>query len=292
MIEAIMYFCIGFLSAALIAISITPLIHARAVRLTRRRLENAMPQSMAEIMADKDLQRAEFAVSTRRLEITMEKLRESNASHLAEIGRKDDIINRFKVDHQARQVEMLLLQGEMGSLREQLRAADTADKQSRTDEIAMRVTPTVATAEPNAAQVVASQVSTPELFCIGPAATNGAALNNERDRSGVSLVPFEPAVTLAGDSEVGIRVPEWTQKRATGSAPDLDSSIHLSPANHLALQRPKKGTRLRAIILVIVLMAGCSFWWAYYAGTNPAIISLTHAIIEVAATTTAKVPSP
>lgn len=290
MIEAIMYFCIGFLSAALIAIGITPLIHARAVRLTRRRLENAMPQSVAEIMADKDLQRAEFAVSTRRLEITMEKLREGNASYLAEIGRKDDIINRFKVDHQARQVEMLLVQGEVGSLREQLRAANTADKQSRTDEIAMRVTPTVATAEPNAAQVVASQVSTPELFCIGPGATNG--VNNERDRSGVSLVPLEPGMTLAGDSEIGIRVPEWTQKRATGPAQDLESSIHLSPADHLALQRPKKGTRLRAIILVIVLVANCSFWWAYYAGTNPAIISLTHAIVEVAATTTAKVPSP
>ena len=88
MIEVIMYFCIGFLSASLIAISITPLIHARAVRLTKRRLENAMPQSMAEIMADKDLQRADFAVSTRRLEITMEKLRESNATQLAEISRK------------------------------------------------------------------------------------------------------------------------------------------------------------------------------------------------------------
>ena len=121
MIEVIMYFCIGFLSASLIAISITPLIHARAVRLTKRRLENAMPQSMAEIMADKDLQRADFAVSTRRLEITMEKLRESNATQLAEIGRKGDIINRLKIDRQARQVEMLLLQGEMGSLREQLR---------------------------------------------------------------------------------------------------------------------------------------------------------------------------
>src|SRR5574338_1109682 len=124
MIEAIMYFGIGFLSAALIAISITPLIHNRAVRLTRRRLENAMPQSMAEIMADKDLQRADFAVSTRRLEIRMEKLSERNATQLAEIGVKEDVINRLKIDRQARQVEMLLLQAEVGSLREQLRASD------------------------------------------------------------------------------------------------------------------------------------------------------------------------
>ena len=293
MIEVIMYFCIGFLSASLIAISITPLIHARAVRLTKRRLENAMPQSMAEIMADKDLQRADFAVSTRRLEITMEKLRESNATQLAEIGRKDDIINRLKIDRQARQVEMLLLQGEMGSLREQLRTANSqAAKQSRTDEIAMmRVRPTGAAA-PNTAQALASQASMSEPSCIGPAAPRGAAFNDERDRGGVNPVRFEPAATLAGNSEVEIPVPERMPKPARGSPSPPNSSIHVSPADHLALERPKQGKQLRAVGLVIVLMGLCGFWWSYYADTNPAIISWTHAITEMAPRTTAKVPSP
>src|SRR5689334_9383555 len=135
MIEPIMYVCIGFLSASLIAIGLMPLIHGRAVRLTRRRIENAMPQSMAEICADKDLQRAEFAVSTRRLEMEMEKLRDSNAGQLADIGRKDNIINRLKLDRQASQVEMLFLKGEVGSLKEQLRgtASSLEINQSRSD---------------------------------------------------------------------------------------------------------------------------------------------------------------
>jgi hypothetical protein len=41
--------------------------HAR-VRLTTRQLEAKIPSSMPEILADKDLLRAEFAMSTRRLE--------------------------------------------------------------------------------------------------------------------------------------------------------------------------------------------------------------------------------
>ena len=63
MIEPIMYFGIGFLVAALIGLVVVPLVHGRAVRLTMRRLEAAAPLSMAEIQADKDQLRAEFAMA-------------------------------------------------------------------------------------------------------------------------------------------------------------------------------------------------------------------------------------
>jgi hypothetical protein len=72
MIESIMYFGIGFLLAALSVLIVAPLVHDRAVRLTMRRA--TIPLSMAELQADKDLQRAEFAMSTRRLETTIEQL--------------------------------------------------------------------------------------------------------------------------------------------------------------------------------------------------------------------------
>ena len=39
MIEPIMYIGIGFLVAGLLVIGVIPLVHARAVRLTMRRLE-------------------------------------------------------------------------------------------------------------------------------------------------------------------------------------------------------------------------------------------------------------
>jgi chromosome segregation ATPase len=110
MIESIMYFGIGFLLAVLSVLVVVPLIHGRAVRLTTRRLKAAIPLSMAEVQADKDLLRAEFAMSTRRLEMNVEQLKAKSASQLAELGRKSDAINRLKI--------------ELGALRDQVRATE------------------------------------------------------------------------------------------------------------------------------------------------------------------------
>ena len=55
MIEPIMFVGIGFLLAGLLVIGVIPLVHARAVRLTTRRLEALNPLSITEIQADKDL---------------------------------------------------------------------------------------------------------------------------------------------------------------------------------------------------------------------------------------------
>jgi hypothetical protein len=293
-IEAIMYFSIGFLSATLIGISIAPLIHGRAVRLTRRRLENAMPQSMAEIVADKDLQRAEFAVATRRLEMTIERLRESNTGQLAEIGRKDDIINRFKIDRQTHQVEMLLLKGEVASLREQHRSAANAPHiaQSRTDEIAtMRVTPAEAPGS-NAACMIASPALTAEPFSVGPITTKETVLKREGNHSDASLVPLQSAVTRAGDPMVGPPVPERTPEPGTASTSRVDPSIHVSPADHFALERTGPGTRLPAIGLVAILIGICGLSWTYYRDASPPIASWTQAIIGVAPTTMKAPPAP
>src|SRR5437667_10437816 len=98
MIEPIMFVGIGFLVAGLLVIGVIPLVHARAVRLTQRRLEALTPLSMAEIQADKDQLRAEFAMSTRRLEMSVEQMKAKTSSQLAEIGKKTDVINRLKVE--------------------------------------------------------------------------------------------------------------------------------------------------------------------------------------------------
>jgi hypothetical protein len=110
MIESIMYFGIGFLLAALSVLIVAPLVHDRAVRLTMRRVEATIPLSMAELQADKDLQRAEFAMSTRRLETIIEQFRTKGAGQLAELGRKGDAINRLKI--------------ELGTVRDQLSATE------------------------------------------------------------------------------------------------------------------------------------------------------------------------
>ena len=98
MIEPAMYLGIGFLLASLLAMALVPLVHSRAVRLTIRRLDAATPLSMAEIQADKDQLRAEFAMSTRRLEISVEQMKAKTTSQLAELGKKAEAINRLKAE--------------------------------------------------------------------------------------------------------------------------------------------------------------------------------------------------
>lgn len=84
-VEIVMYFILGFLIAGLLALMVAPALWRRAVRLTRARIEAATPMTMSEFRADKDQLRAEFAVSTRRLEAHVEDLRARLAAQLGEI---------------------------------------------------------------------------------------------------------------------------------------------------------------------------------------------------------------
>lgn len=88
LIENIMYFALGLLVAGLIALIILPAVWKRAVRLTKRRIEAATPITMAEFRADKDQLRAEFALSTRRLEMNVETLRKRLAEQLGAVNQK------------------------------------------------------------------------------------------------------------------------------------------------------------------------------------------------------------
>src|SRR5258708_29477848 len=124
MIEPIMYCGIGFLVAALIGLVVVPLVHGRAVRLTMRRLEAATPLSMAEIQADKDQLRAEFAMSTRRLEMSVEQLKARSTSQFAELGKKGDAINRLKIELGEKAATLFALEARDKSLRDQLRATE------------------------------------------------------------------------------------------------------------------------------------------------------------------------
>jgi chromosome segregation ATPase len=124
MIEPIMYFGIGFLVAALAGLLFVPLVHNRAVRLTMRRLEAATPLSIAEIRADKDQLRAEFAMSTRRLEMSVEQMKSKTTTQLAELGKKSDAINHLKKELGEKTAAIFALESRDKTQREQLRATE------------------------------------------------------------------------------------------------------------------------------------------------------------------------
>jgi chromosome segregation ATPase len=96
LIENIMYFALGVLVAGLLGLVIMPAVWQRAVRLTKKRIEAATPITMAEFRADKDQLRAEFALSTRRLEMNVEALRRRLADQLRDINRRKSEMGGMK----------------------------------------------------------------------------------------------------------------------------------------------------------------------------------------------------
>jgi chromosome segregation ATPase len=124
MIESIMYIGIGFLVATLLGLLFIPLVHNRAERLTTKRLEASMARSTAEIFADKDQLRAEFAMSTRRLEMSIETVKVKTTTQLAELGRKTDAVNQLKKAMGEKTVAIFALEARNKELRDQLRTIE------------------------------------------------------------------------------------------------------------------------------------------------------------------------
>ena len=109
-IEPTMFLTIGFLLASLIGVAVIPLVHRRAVRLTTRRLKAALPQLTGETQADKDLLRAEFAMSPRGLESTVERLRSKITDQGIELAKKEDAINRLRIERDALNIKIAALE--------------------------------------------------------------------------------------------------------------------------------------------------------------------------------------
>src|SRR5690348_2480189 len=79
---------------------------------------------MAEIQADKDQLRAEFAMSARRLEMSVEQLKNRTTNQLAELGKKTDAINRMKIEIGEKNATIFALEAREKAVKEQLRATE------------------------------------------------------------------------------------------------------------------------------------------------------------------------
>ncbi|MCF6123203.1 hypothetical protein EN904_16230 [Mesorhizobium sp. M7A.F.Ca.CA.001.07.2.1] len=98
MVQSVLFFVLGFLCAGFLALMVAPAIWRRAVTLTRRRVESSIPLTQTEIQADKDRIRAEYAMTTRRLEISVKALREKTAEQLVEINRGREAMKGLAVE--------------------------------------------------------------------------------------------------------------------------------------------------------------------------------------------------
>ena len=121
MIESTLFFTLGFLCAGFLALMIAPAIWRRAVNLTRRRIEASVPLTLNEIQADKDKLRAEFAMSTRRLEMSIKGFKEKAAEQIAEIGRSREELKRLAAERDEKHAAITELEAQGAELRAELR---------------------------------------------------------------------------------------------------------------------------------------------------------------------------
>jgi chromosome segregation ATPase len=123
-IETAMVFALGFLTAALLSLAFMGAVWRRAVRLTTRRVESAIPLSMAEIKADKDQLRADHALAVRRIEIEAEKLREAANGHVVDIARRNERIRDLGSELDARAARIAGLESAKAAGEETLKASE------------------------------------------------------------------------------------------------------------------------------------------------------------------------
>jgi len=124
LIENIMYFALGLFAAGLLALVLLPAVWKRAVRLTRRRIEAATPITLAEFRADKDQLRAEFALTTRKLEQTIETQRARLAEQLAEVNQARADAGAMKLERQRFAAELAERDVREDALRTELAEAE------------------------------------------------------------------------------------------------------------------------------------------------------------------------
>ncbi|MEM7300556.1 MAG: hypothetical protein AAF468_05685 [Pseudomonadota bacterium] len=131
MLESGLYFALGFLSAAFLALMVAPAIWRRAVVLTRKRIESSVPLTLNEIQADKDQLRAEFAMSARRLEMSLEELKEKAAEQMIELNRKRDELADLADDHKQKLETITELEARGSELRSELRQQESTLERTR-----------------------------------------------------------------------------------------------------------------------------------------------------------------
>ena len=89
---------IAFVSGCLLTLAFVPLIHKRAARLTTRHIMATASASTADIRAERDRSRAQFAAAIRGLEINLRELRAKCVGQAAEVGQQTAEIDRLETE--------------------------------------------------------------------------------------------------------------------------------------------------------------------------------------------------
>ena len=135
-LETIMLVALGFAIAALIALFLGRFTWRFALGLGKRHMQRAAPSTLAELKADRDRLRAEYAMLSRKLDLRLNDLKTRLAEQMAEVSR-----NRNRIDHLQselrnrdatiadREGELVTLKMQLGPLESELAARTEATQQ-------------------------------------------------------------------------------------------------------------------------------------------------------------------
>lgn len=148
MVESAIFFLIGFLTAALLAIAAAPAVSRRAMRLAVARARLQAPLSESQARAERDALRGKHAVETVKLEMKLEAAEVKLGQALARIGRQatealglNETIARLRDDVARDRSEIEALSAEQTALRAEIGARELGlhDMSSQRDRLALRL---------------------------------------------------------------------------------------------------------------------------------------------------------
>ena len=117
--EIIMYVALGFGTAALIALLLARLLWSVAVGVGRRRvLRTAPPPAVAELQAECNRLRAEYAMLARKVEVREEEFKLQVAEQMAEVSRSRNRIERLSAEIDRREATLKDRDSEIASLKQ------------------------------------------------------------------------------------------------------------------------------------------------------------------------------
>ncbi len=81
MIEYVLLFSLGFLTAVLVTVLVAPAVRRRIVYFTENRIRATVPLSAAELKAQADMVRATYAAENAKLGVAVKREREKGLAH-------------------------------------------------------------------------------------------------------------------------------------------------------------------------------------------------------------------
>src|SRR5262245_5944620 len=119
-IETLMLLGLGFALAALISLFVARGLWHYALRLGGLRTQRAAPSAMAELQADRDRLRAEYAMLSRKLELRLQDLKTRLAEQMAEVARSRNRIDTLISEVEKRDAFVAAREEEIAALKLQL----------------------------------------------------------------------------------------------------------------------------------------------------------------------------